>query len=262
MSNSQVFPVVVAPNLYVNGFVPTYATTTTVSISAGTARDSNNVMDLVLLATDSALNTAGYVTAPLTLNVAVTGANGIDTGAVAANKLYQVFIIGSSSNQKPIACVATLSTASAPTMPKGYDSYRLVGYFATGGSATVLKFYVTGDKNTRVLTYDSGILVLNAGNQTTYTAVVLTTAVPVVDNTLVTFYTAYTPATAGNIFTTQGAASTADYSRLYGQVAAVLISDMRVILSQLVSSVPEINYKVSNGSDSVTLYVAAFEFFL
>lgn len=263
MSNSQVYPVIFSPNKFVNGFAIDRASNTTLTIGAGTARDSNNVMDLTLLATDSTLDAAGYVTAPLTLNIALSGANGIDTGTVTASSFYKIYLIGASTNLKPIACIATLNSSALPTMPSGYDSYRLIGYFAVDASSHILLAYISGDGNNRRLTYDAPqATAITAGNATSYTAVTLSALVPNVDNTRVQIFSALTPSAAGRGVFLQGSASTGDQIVNLGQVTSVVLNNTDTVLSQLASGVAKINYKVSNGSDAVALKVCGFDFAL
>lgn len=76
-----------------------------------------------------------YVTArsvSLTINSAGAGANGLDTGAVAASTWYSVWVI-----RKPDGTTAGMISlsSSSPTMPSGYTFKARVGWIRTDGTA-------------------------------------------------------------------------------------------------------------------------------
>lgn len=259
---TQTYPVVNAANLYVNDLAVTYATTTTLTVQYGAARDSNNVMDLILLAADSDLSTAGYVVAPLTLNSAIVGANGVDA-TVVASKMYSIYLIGSTASGNPIACIASLSSNSAPTLPAGYDSYRLISYWATNSSSQWILGYNSGNGKVRTFTYDAPVATsVTAGAQTSYTGIVLTTLVPPVNQTPVLVQSNFTPATAADTLKFQGYNSTGDAVTIIGQVATVHVQTVNQVLAQLNTAAPTISYKVSAGGDAVAVNVAAFTYYL
>lgn len=238
-----------ATNLYANNLqISNNATTpnTKIDIAAGAARDSTNVYDIIL-------STA------TTINTAVVGANGIDTGTLGASKTYAVFVIGDSTNKNSAATLLSLS-ATAPTLPFGYDVFRRIGWGRTDGSSHFLLFYVVGNGTHRTYYWDAMISVLSAGTATTFTALDLSAAVPVVDNTPVRFYASYTPATAANAasFRPTGSSATTVFD-ITGVVAAKAQDMQFTVLSKLASSLPKADYKVANGSDALSLSVLGFE---
>ena len=97
--------------------------TTKIDVAAGLAADSANA---ILISGAAA-----------TINCAVTGANGLDAGALAANAWYHVFAIAKPDGTS--ACLASLS-ASAPTLPTGYTVFRRIGAVRTDGAAALLAF--------------------------------------------------------------------------------------------------------------------------
>lgn len=248
MSNTQI-PGSQATNLYVNNFqISNNATTpnTQIDIAAGEARDSKNVYDIITSAT-------------ITINAAVNGINGLDTGSLSTNKTYAIFVIGDSTNKNSAATLLSLS-ATAPTLPFGYDSFRRIGWARTDGSSHFLLYYVVGNGTHRSYFWDSMISVLSAGIATSFTAIDLSAAVPVVDNTPVILYASLTPATAGDkaSFRPTGSSATTVFD-MTGVVAAKA-QDMQIkILSKLSSSLPKIDYEVTSGSDSLNLSVLGFE---
>ena len=68
--------------------------------------------------------------AAVTVNIALSGAAGVDVGAVAANKLYSVFAIGDSRGFNAGSAVISLAvptTFGPHFLPLGYDSWRYIG---------------------------------------------------------------------------------------------------------------------------------------
>ncbi len=254
---------------YINGLiVSNNATTpnTKLDISAGMARDSNNIMDITLGSANP--NLEGATTdSPLVINAAVNGANGLDTGSLAASLVYAVYIIGDSRYYSETAAILTLASNSAPLMPTGYDSYRLIGYAVTDSSVHFLKAYITGNASGRLFVYDAPIATaITAGASTTYAAANLITFVPNVNNLPVILNTAFTPGAASRTLNLQPGNATGDAITVTGQVTAVIVTTQSTVLSQptVISTVssPTVNYKVSNSGDAVAIKVAGFQFYL
>jgi len=250
------------PNTYISGFAISVASNTTLSIGAGICRDSTNSVDITL--GSSNLNANGqYVAAPLTLNAAVVGANGIDAGTFAASKVYAVYMIADSLGYRTTASTMTLASNSSPALPLGYDVFRLIGYAVSDGSTHFLPAYISGTANTRFFTFDAPqATAVTAGNSATYAGVVLTTLVCPVANTPVLVYTNWTANAAADTLKMQGYSSTGDAVSLIAPVAGATAhtTTYNQVLAQLNSAAPTINYKVSAGT--VAINVAGFQFSL
>lgn len=260
MTQIQNDPIYSLPFLYAYGMNVTVASNTTLSIALGQCRDSNDVMDIVI---GSAPINGPTTTAPVTLNAAVNGANGLDTGSFAASKVYAVYAIGDSRYYQSPAVLLSLASNTSPTMPQGYDSYRLVGYAVSDASVHFLSAYVSGNEEQRIFTFDAPqATAITAGAATTYTAVDLSALVPPINNIPVSVFTALTPGAAGRGIFLQGAASTGDQVINLGQVTSVVLNSTNTVLAQLASSLPKINYKVSNSGDAVNIKVSGFTFFI
>lgn len=74
---------------------------------------------------------AKLVVPSLSINAAASGANGLDTGALASSTWYSVWVIW---NGTTTAGLISLSD-SAPTLPSGYTFKARVGWIRTDGSA-------------------------------------------------------------------------------------------------------------------------------
>jgi hypothetical protein len=232
------------PFLDVYGLQIAWASTTTLTMQSGQARDSNNAIDIVL---DDAV----------TINSAVNGINGLDTGDLANSTWYYVFLIGSSLNYKQPA--ALISASATPLMPAGYDSYRRIGFALTDGSAHFLKFYVYGNNSLRKYYWDAVVTELSAGASTSFADVNLASSVAPTA-TLAHLNWAFTPATAGNIakLRVNGSSSTTNIT-MTGSVAAKANTGT-VLINTDASQV--IEYIVENASDALTLYAIGFDDFI
>jgi hypothetical protein len=150
---------------YVNGLtISNNGAAALFDLAAGTAVDS----------TQAAFMTTSGLTAK---NVAVAWAVGssagaLDTGAIAANTGYFIWLI-----KRPdtgVVDVLASTSASAPTMPTNYTLKRLVGWVRTDGSSNLLGFTQVGNQflfNSSI----TGIATINPGTS----AVLVTLTVPV-----------------------------------------------------------------------------------
>jgi hypothetical protein len=142
-----------------NGLVLSWGSNTTLTIGAGRSLDSSGNYDISVAST-------------LTINAAVNGANGLDSGTFAASTWYYVFVIASSVKPQEYAVASLISASAVPYLPKGYDCYVLRGMVLTDSSIHFLKFYEAGDGHNRERYYDAQIRVINGGTQTSYTLAV------------------------------------------------------------------------------------------
>ncbi len=193
-NQSQLVP---NPIVYASGMQLSWVSTTTLSVTSGQVRDYTNEFDIVVGAPYSATPVA------TTINGAINGLNGLDTGALGNNKCYAVYAIGDSAGFNPPGFLLSLNAANAPLMPTGvngsnYSLIRRIGYVFTDGSAHFLKFYQVGTGGSRYYQYDVPISVLSGGSSATFAAVNLETAAPLVNNSLVYINLAYTGNAAGN----------------------------------------------------------------
>lgn len=246
---TQLDPIVNAPLLYVNGLaISNNAVTpnTKVDIAAGQCRDSNNIVDMLL--GDFLAQGYGTDNAATTVNAAVVGANGLDVGALANNSYYYVFVIGDSSNKMPVAGLLSLS-ATAPVLPAGYDSIRLIGAVKTDGSAHFLLFYQSGNGSSRFFQWDApiAVTVTGSGTSATYLAMDLSTGVPPSNYGRAEVYAIWDPNAAGDILNFTPSGATGNY--IVNTAVGTAIQDFWfAIQPRTVAAVPKIDYKISAGT--------------
>ena len=159
------------PPGHFNGAVVTWVSVT--SIKVGTSgkttslRDKDDTFDISF---------SGELTAIIT----VAGKGGLDTGAEAANTWYFLHVIGDSNGVNAPDVVLSLS-ATAPTLPAGYDKSRRVGPTRNNASSNLLKFNQRGAGRNRRYVYDetrATVQVLTSGSATTFTTISLANFVP------------------------------------------------------------------------------------
>lgn len=256
------------PHLYIAGLQLSPASTTILAVAPGAARDSNNIIDMVVGLTNyfgidnPAQLFSGYQPG-LFINSAVNGVNGLDTGTIAASTQYAIYLIGDSRNYNNTAAVLSLTSNPGPLMPAGYDSNRLIGFIETDGSSHFVYATHKPQNIGGLLTYfnNPGLQVLSGGNATTFTAIDLTTnnAVPTttLQNIIVTLFATFTPAAAGDVaqFRPTGSSATTNLNQIVGVAAGVAQTQYIQVIAGVGSSKPEIDYLVTSGSDALTLTV-------
>lgn len=236
---SVAIPMVNAPYLNIQGLQLSFNSTTLLNVSAGQARNSTNVNDLI-------------IGSPVTINTAVQGAGGIDVGTIAASTVYSVYAIASSLDTTLASACLSLS-ATAPTLPLGYDMFRRIGTILTDGASHILKFTQTGNGAGRKFWYDAGIQVLNAGASAAFADVALSAYMPAIA-TVVTLNAVLTPTGNGDTATVQpkGATDAGGYVVIGGSQAAVAF---RAMIDVPCSSAAIVDYKVTG---TLTLYLRAY----
>ena len=243
------------PVYYVNGLqISNDATSpnTVLDIGVGSILDSTQTYQL-------------FTESNITINSALNGLNGLDTGTIAASTVYAVYLVSDPVTLQATGAMISKSV-TGPLMPFGYSAYALIGFVTTDSSMHFLKgYWSTDDSGNRMFTYDAfQATTVTSGAATTYTNVNLITLVPNVANTPVQLYTAFTPAAASNTLDLQCGNGTGAQAIVTGQVASVVVSTTSTILAQPVSITsvisPVVNYKVSAGT--VAIDVAGYQYFI
>lgn len=251
------------PFPYTNGLMITNDATTpntVLNIGSGVTIDSTDTFQMINNGT-------------ININAATNGLNGLDTGSLAAAKVYSVYLISDPVTLQPIGGMISLSQ-TAPLMPFSYSAFKLIGYITTAqGGATFLPGYWTaGEGNSRrVFMYDAPqVTAVTAGSSTTYANVDLTKSVPLLatGNRPVWILSNYAPNAAADTLKMQPGNATGDMVTITAAVVAgtahVTTNSYLFAQTVAISTVPSptINYKVSSGSDAVAIDVVGYEWFV
>ena len=234
------------PVAYVNGLTASWLSTTTLTLNTGACSDSTNNIDMV-------------VPTALTLNCNYTGINGLDTGALVASTFYYVFVIGDSNGfNLPVGLVST--SATAPILPYGYDSFRMVDIKVTSSGSLFLLSYTNGEYATREFIYDAPLTTGSSSLTTSYVALPLTACVAPIGTPDVHFIATFTPNAAGHIVYVQPTGSTGNEAELSGVVAAVAqVADLECT-AFIVTGVASVSLKATASTDTCVLLVKSFTY--
>ena len=249
---SNYVPIVNLPFLYINDLKITNDSSNpdeVINISSGQCRDSSNVYDMV--------NSAS-----LDVNNTLSGLGGLDTGTVAASKVYYVLLVSDPVSGNPIGGMLSLS-ATAPLMPFGYSAFRVIGYAVTASDSDFLLMQNAGNNNARIFTYDVPIATaVTAGNSATYADVALDGFVPRIANLPVLIEVNWTANAAADTLALHARNATGDTVKYIAQVAGASAHWIarEYVNAQLDSGLPEIQYKVSAGT--VAINVAGFQYYI
>ena len=110
-------------------------------ISTGNATADIDADELCL--EDSSYNKVTIRAVNLSVNMATSGANGLDTPSEAANTIYYLWVIRKSADGTVAGLIS--ASASSPTMPSGYDQKALVGCVGNNNSSNFITFKQTGN---------------------------------------------------------------------------------------------------------------------
>lgn len=238
-------PIVNARIAYVNGLQLAWVNTTSFTMAAGAASNSNDINDIILPAQVTNLITS-------------VGVNGVDIAAAVASSFYAVYVIGDSTGYQPTASLISLNLTT-PSLPFDYDMYRRVGYILTDGSAHVLKFWQYGNGSGKDMWYDTPIATPAITTSTTYVTQSLAAGVPPIVCEAFLKYT-YGPATAGNNFQIgpYGSTPSAAMIEVASPVITVTAIGPLVVPTALNAGVPTVEHKESSASDTLALLVSGY----
>jgi len=234
----------------------TYASASTVYVGqdgvTSLCRDVNDTFNISL---------SGKVTVDITSS----GVNGLDTGAEAGNSWYYVYIIADSSKENATAGILA-KFPTGPTMPSGYDKYRLIGQVFNDGSSNFLAFEQVMhhlNQNERIYYYDSAranLRILNAGAATSFTSVLTSRHVPVFKDRWAIFvvemdnsHASSAAADRVHLRTTNSTNATPVDAYGPGVKAANYVCEVHM---KCVSG--QIKYKVDNSNDDAYIFVKGY----
>lgn len=144
--------------VHVSGYLLSYLSATQLVIGPGRARDSTGVQDII--------DATGF-----TVSLAASGPNGLDTGSIAANTIYFVYVCEGSSGR----CGLLSLSSTTPSLPAGYNQYRRrVGAIKTNASSQLVIFLSFAAGSLRYYIWANSITartVLSGGSATTPTNV-------------------------------------------------------------------------------------------
>ena len=251
----------------VSGFNLSVASNTTMTVTPGYARAFNN---------DFAISYPGSIPnlpANITINTAVVGANGVYPNSIASlglteNTVFGVYIIAKSSGTtdgslNPSVSPAAVIATGNNFLPPGYDAFRRIGLaFINESTGNLIVMNQAGNANERVYMLEAPVQVLSAGASTTFAHVDLTVnggpVLPEADVEVI-MQIAFTANAAGDTVTLQPYGQTGSTVVVAAPAGALMELNQTILTGLNTSGNAAIDYKVSSGSDAVTLNVAGFK---
>lgn len=150
----------------ISGLTLARESATTFSVAPGMAANSSGTPSSVLLSRNAAITKSLSAFA-----AGGAGAGALDTGTIASNTWYHVFLVRRDSDGR--IDVLLSASATAPTMPTGWTGFRRIGSILTDGSSQIVPFVQIGDR----FMWDTPVNDLNATNPGT-AAVNATLSIP------------------------------------------------------------------------------------
>lgn len=224
---------------YVNGLNLSWTDANNIVVAAGACSNSTNVADIVLSSAVTILRTG-------------SGALGLDTGSYANDTLYYVYVIGDSTGYQDTSALYSAS-ASAPTLPFGYDMFLRVGCVRSGTSA-FLAFDQRGLDGARTMWYRASLATdITAGSSATFAAVDLTGLVPAI-NTDVIFKCTFTPTGADDPLALRSGDSATDEGQAVVSGSAAGVVKIAMLTCPAISTVASgVDYKVTGSAVAINV---------
>ncbi len=150
----------------IDGLTLSRTSASQITIAGGGARDDTNGFDTILAA-------------PVVVDFAnPNGANGLDTGAEAADTWYDIYLI---DGDVPVVAGLYVVQGDAPVLPATYTRKRLIGTRRNDSGSDLIDFLTQGEGRERTVIYLSagaGRVVLSGGAATVPTFVDCSALVP------------------------------------------------------------------------------------
>jgi len=217
-------------------------------LAAGQCRDVNNVFDITL-------------NAPVTIDLARSGVNGLDTGVPAASTWYDVFVISDPILANPTAGLLTLQ-GNAPALPFNYSAYRRVGSIRLGVTTLIAPFFQAGTHQHRFYQWDGSINVLSGGAAINWAAIDLSNAIPARTTPIYMDVIWMADAVGVELDFRPGGSVQSTAISMNSNGAFVNTFPSIKILSLVVANVPTIEYQFSGAGQSLSINVTGFDDYL
>ena len=198
---------------------------------------------------------------PVTADITVSGAGGLDTGVEAADTWYAVFVIADTAGVEPVDALLSLSPV-APTLPAGYDIFFRLGWVRNDSGANFLEFLQTnGERNRHHLWVNVNLSVLNVlsgGSALSFATVDLSSFVPVTARRVMMTYE-FDGNVAGADFALRVPGSSTTRANSYFSVFLQNSAAVREPSKEVWSDASQdIEYEVNSGASALDLWVNGY----
>ena len=198
---------------------------------------------------------------PVTADITVAGAGGLDTGAEAADTWYAVYVIADTTGANPVDALLSVSFVT-PTLPAGYDIFFRLGAVRNDSALDFLEFLQTnGERNRHHLWVDETLAttqVLAGGAALSFATVSLAAFVPPsAQRAMITFEFDGNTASADFAIRRPGAGTIRQQS--YFSVFPGTTNPFRMPMQEVWTSTTQtIEYEVNSGASALDLFVNGY----
>ena len=198
---------------------------------------------------------------PVTADITVSGAGGLDTGVEAVSTWYAVYVIADTNGVNPVDALLSLTPIS-PTLPAGYDIFFRMGWVRNDSAGDFLEFLQTnGERNRHHLWVNENLSVLNVltgGSALAFATVSLSAFVPLTARRVMMTYE-FDPNVAGGDFALRVPGSTTtraqSYFNVFTQNAAAVREPSKEVWTD---AAQDIEYEVNSGASALDLWVNGY----
>ena len=198
---------------------------------------------------------------PVTADITVSGAGGLDTGTEAASTWYAVYVIGDTTGVNPVDALLSLTPIS-PTLPAGYDIFFRMGWVRNDASSDFLEFLQTnGERNRHHLWVNenlSALNVLTGGSALSFATVSLSAFVPLTARRVMMTYE-FDGNVAGADFALRVPGPTTTRANSYFSVFLQNAAAVRQPSKEVWTDAnQDIEYEVNSGASALDLWVNGY----
>lgn len=198
---------------------------------------------------------------PVTADITVAGAGGLDTGVEAIDTWYAVYVIADTSGVNPVDALLSVSFTT-PTLPAGYDIFFRLGAVRNDGASDFLEFLQTnGERNRHHLWVNETLTttqVLAGGSALVFALVSLAAFVPPsARRAMITWEFNGNVASADFGIRVPGSGTTRQQS--YFSVFPGTTNAVRIPMQEVwTDTSQDIEYEVNSGASALDLFVNGY----
>lgn len=198
---------------------------------------------------------------PVTADITVAGAGGLDTGVEASDTWYAVYVIADTTGVNPVDALLSVSFVS-PTLPAGYDIFFRLGAVRNDSASDFLEFLQTnGERNRHHLWVNESIIttqVLSGGSALVFATVSLAAFVPPsARRAMITWEFDGNVASADFAIRVPGAGTSRITS--YFSVFPGTTNPVRIPMQEVwTDTSQDIEYEVNSGASALDLFVNGY----
>ena len=195
---------------------------------------------------------------PVTADITVAGAGGLDTGVEAADTWYAVYVIADTSGVNPVDALLSVSFIT-PTLPAGYDIFFRLGAVRNNAASDFLEFLQTnGERNRHHLWVNETLTttqILAGGSAVAFATVSAAAFVPPSSRRIrMTWEFDGNTAAADFALRVPGAGTTRAQS--YFSVFPGVTTPVRAPMQEVwLSTTQTLEYEVNSGASALDLFV-------